>query len=125
MITNGASGGNKYDGSGNLYLRLQSVLVLMSPGGMFTKLADAPLTTTCFQQTPTTVKFTSSGFGEFAFNQAINSLYIVTEHSEVVYSIASGSCNPDGTFAGTVSNGVSTGTSALIRVEGFKQFLHK
>jgi|SRR5665213_330225 len=122
LFTRGASGSNKYDAWGALYLLSGNAILRMSPEGVFTKIVDAPASLTCSQPTPTSVKITSKGFGEFSFNPAIDALYIVTLYSEAVFSLVTGGCNSDGTFTGTVSTGTTKATDALVRVDGFKRF---
>jgi hypothetical protein len=119
-IENGASGGNQYDRQGNLYFSFENAIMRMTPEGAFTKFADTPVTLTCTQPTATTAMFTSTSIGSGSFNVAANSLYVVTGNTVTKYSSAAGSCNPDGTFTGTLSNGVLDSTTALIRVQGFK-----
>jgi hypothetical protein len=113
------SAGNQFDGQGNLYFSYQNAIRRMTPEGQISFFANAPAVNTCTQPTPSTAVFTSTVIGTFAFNLAANSLYVYSGNTVTTWASAVGTCNSDGSFSGTLSNGTSESTTAVIRVQGF------
>lgn len=113
------SAGNQFDGQGNLYFSYQNAIRRMTPEGQISFFAGTPAINTCTQPTPSTAVFTSTAIGTFAFNIAANSLYVYTGNTVTGWASAVGTCNADGTFTGTITNGTSESTIAVIRVQGF------
>jgi hypothetical protein len=113
------SAGNQFDGQGNVYFGFQNSIRRMTPEGQISYFANAPVVNTCAQPTTSTAVLKTTVIGTFAFNVGANSLYVYTGNTVTTWASAEGSCNTDGTFAGTLSNGTSESTIAVIRVQGF------